>query len=304
MSRKSVAGNIKFSHFDDLFGEPDSVKESDIVEIPLTELYGFKNHPFKIRSDEELSEMIDSVRKYGILVPGIVRVRKKGGYEIVAGHTRKHICELVGIKTMPMVIREMDDNEACLVMVDSNLQREHILPSEKAMAYRMKYDALKNQGLPGNSLKYLEKENKENYKTIQRYIWLSRLIPEFLQMLDDKRLGLVQGVNISALEKENQEIVHRVILGNKAKLSVTQSAAIKQMEVDGTLTEESVTHCLETEEKAAVPGKVTIGREKLQHYFTENYSEKEMMDVIFQLLEEWKKRGSEVHAGERNGEEE
>ena len=201
MSRKSVVGNIKFSHFDDLFGEPDSVKESDIVEIPLTELYGFKNHPFKIRSDEELSEMIDSVRKYGILVPGIARVRKKGGYEIVAGHTRKHICELVGIKTMPMVIREMDDNEACLVMVDSNLQRENILPSEKAMAYRMKYDALKNQGLPGNSLKYLEKENKENYKTIQRYIWLSRLIPEFLQMLDDKRLGLVQGVNISALEK-------------------------------------------------------------------------------------------------------
>lgn len=303
MSRKSVAGNIKFSHFDDLFGESDSVKESDIVEIPLTELYGFKNHPFKIRSDEELSEMIDSVRKYGILVPGIVRARKKGGYEIVAGHTRKHICELVGIKTMPMVIREMDDNEACLVMVDSNLQREHILPSEKAMAYRMKYDALKNQGLPGNSLKYLEKENKENYKTIQRYIWLSRLIPEFLQMLDDKRLGLVQGVNISALEKENQEIVHRVILGNKAKLSVAQSAAIKQMEVDGTLTEESVTQYLETEEKVAVPRKVTIGREKLQHYFTENYSEKEMMDVIFQLLEEWKKRESEVHAGERNGEE-
>ena len=164
MSRKNVVGNIKFSHFDDLFGEPDSVRESDIVEIPLTELYGFKNHPFKIRSDEELSEMIDSVRKYGVLVPGIARERKKGRYEIVAGHTRKHICELVGIKTMPMVIREMDDNEACLVMVDSNLQREHILPSEKAMAYRMKYDALKNQGLPGNSLKYLEKENKENYK--------------------------------------------------------------------------------------------------------------------------------------------
>ncbi len=303
MSRKNVVGNIKFSHFDDLFGEPDSVRESDIVEIPLTELYGFKNHPFKIRSDEELSEMIDSVRKYGVLVPGIARERKKGRYEIVAGHTRKHICELVGIKTMPMVIREMDDNEACLVMVDSNLQREHILPSEKAMAYRMKYDALKNQGLPGNSLKYLEKENKENYKTIQRYIWLSRLIPEFLQMLDDKRLGLVQGVNISALEKENQEIVHRVILGNKMKLSVEQSATIKQMGADGTLTEESVTHCLKTEEKMAVPRKVTIGREKLQHYFTEEYSEKEMMNVIFQLLEEWKKRGSEVHAGERNGEE-
>lgn len=170
MSRKNVAGNIKLSRFDELFGatgtETVQERDSEIMEIPLSELHEFKNHPFKVRPDEELAEMIESVRQHGVLVPGIARKRPEGGYEIIAGHTRRHICEIVGLKTMPMFVRDLNDDEACVIMVDSNIQRENILPSEKAKAYKMKYEAMKNQGLPGNSLKSIGEENGENYKAV------------------------------------------------------------------------------------------------------------------------------------------
>ena len=190
MSRKDVTGKIKLNRFDELFGAGTTEEvhegDSEIKEIPLAELHEFKYHPFKIRPDGELAEMIESVRQHGALVPGITRTRPEGGYEIFAGYTRRHICEIVGLKTMPMFVRELNDDEACVIMVDSNIQRENILPSEKAKAYKMKYETMKNQGLPGNSLKSIGEENRENYKAVQRYIWLARLNAGLLQMLDNK----------------------------------------------------------------------------------------------------------------------
>lgn len=303
MSRKDVMGKIKLNRFDELFGAgtTEEVHEgnSEIREIPLAELHEFRNHPFKIRPDGELAEMIESVRQHGVLVPGIARTRSEGGYEIIAGHTRRHICEIVGLKTMPMFVRELNDDEACVIMVDSNIQRENILPSEKAKAYKMKYEAMKNQGLPGNSLKSIGEENGENYKAVQRYIWLARLNAELLQMLDNKQLGLVQGVSISALSEEDQATVHKVLWKLKIKLSTTQAATVKQLGMDGKLTEETLTHYLQSAGKGNASKKLAISRNRLESYFAPEYSEQEMTEVILQLLEEWKKRESRMNDEER-----
>ncbi len=303
MSRKEVMGNIKLNRFDELFGigatETGRDGDSEIKEIPLEELHEFKNHPFKIRPDGELAEMIESVRQHGVLVPGIARSRPEGGYEIIAGHTRRHICEIVGLKTMPMFVRELNDDEACVIMVDSNIQRENILPSEKAKAYKMKYEAMKNQGLPGNSLKSIGEENGENYKAVQRYIWLARLNPGLLQMLDNKQLGLVQGVSISALNEEDQKTVHKVLWKLKVKLSVTQAATVKQLGMDGKLTEETLADYLRSAEKGSAPKKLAISRDRLASYFAPEYSEQEMTEVIFRLLEEWKEREAGISSEER-----
>lgn len=297
MSRKDVMGKVKLSRFDELFGsqttEDVDEKNSEIREIPLSELHEFKNHPFQIRPDEELEEMTESVRQHGILVPGIARIRPEGGYEIIAGHTRRHICELVGLETMPMFVRDMNDDEACVVMVDSNIQRENILPSEKAKAYKMKYDAMKNQGLPGNSLKSIGEENGENYKAVQRYIWLARLNDGLLQMLDNKQLGLVQGVSISSLGEEEQETVYTVLQKLNVKLSTTQAEAVKRLGMEGKLTEESLTSYLASAGKGKAPKKLAISRDRLENYFAPEYSEQEMTEVIFRLLEEWKQQQSE-----------
>ena len=180
-------------------------------EIPLSELHEFHNHPFQVRSDEELEEMIESVREHGVLVPGIVRKREQGGYEIIAGHTRKHVCEMLGLETMPVFVKELNDDEASIVMVDSNIQRENIRPSEKAKAYKIKYDAMKNQGKAGNSLQMMSEESGENYKSIQRYIWLARLNDDLLALVDHKRLGLGQGVSLSVLTAEEQRMVYEAL---------------------------------------------------------------------------------------------
>ena len=303
MSRKDVMGKVKLNRFDDLFSasaaETVQGGDSEIKEIPLSQLHEFKNHPFKIRPDKELAEMIESVRQHGILVPGIVRTRPEGGYEIIAGHTRCRICEIVGLKSIPMFVRDMSDDEACVVMVDSNIQRENILPSEKAKAYKMKYEAMKNQGLPGNSLKSIGEENGENYKAVQRYIWLARLNPELLAMLDNRQLGMVQGVSISALDEEDQKTVYKVLRTWKIKLSTEQAATVKQLGMDGKLTEETLTRYLRSAGKESRPKKLAISRDRLESYFAPEYSEQEMTDVIFRLLEEWKKREPETNAEER-----
>ena len=211
MSRTKAMEKVKLTSFDDLFGGKETEKAAeagDVREIPLSELHEFHNHPFQIRSDEELAEMIESVREHGVLVPGIVRKRKEGGYEIISGHTRKHVCEVLGLETMPVFVKEMDNDEASVVMVDSNIQRENIRPSEKAKAYKIKYDAMKNQGKTGNSLKMMSEESGENYKMIQRYIWLARLNDALLDLVDNKQLGLVQGVSLSVLSEEEQGMVY------------------------------------------------------------------------------------------------
>lgn len=252
MSRTKALKNVKLTSFDDLFGGKNIEKAAeagDVKEIPLSELHEFHNHPFQIRSDEELAEMIESVREHGVLVPGIVRKRKEGGYEIIAGHTRKHVCEILGFETMPVFVKEMDDDEASLVMVDSNIQRENIRPSEKAKAYKIKYDAMKNQGKAGNSLKMMSEESGENYKMIQRYIWLARLNDDLLALVDNKQLGMVQGVSLSVLQEKEQEAVYDAICRHKMKLSTVQANTIKQLSVDGKFNEQILERYLTSAQK-------------------------------------------------------
>ena len=204
MSRTKALKNVKLTSFDDLFGGKvveETAETGDVKEIPLSELHEFHNHPFQIRSDEELEEIIESVREHGVLVPGIVRKREQGGYEIIAGHTRKHVCEVLGLETMPVFVKELNDDEASMVMVDSNIQRENIRPSEKAKAYKIKYDAMKNQGKAGNSLQMMSEESGENYKSIQRYIWLARLNDDLLALVDHKQLSVDGKLDEEMLER-------------------------------------------------------------------------------------------------------
>lgn len=292
MSRTKALENVKLTSFDDLFGGKNIEKAAeagDVKEIPLSELHEFHNHPFQIRSDEELAEMIESVREHGVLVPGIVRKRKEGGYEIIAGHTRKHVCEILGFETMPVFVKEMDDDEASLVMVDSNIQRENIRPSEKAKAYKIKYDAMKNQGKAGNSLKMMSEESGENYKLIQRYIWLARLNDDLLALVDNKQLGMVQGVSLSVLPEKEQEAVYDAICRYKMKLSTVQANTIKQLSVDGKLNEQILERYFTSAQKQKRKKEITLKNERLSEYFEEETTEEEMMNIIFELLETWKR---------------
>ena len=292
MSRTKALENVKLTSFDDLFGGKNIEKAAeagDVKEIPLSELHEFHNHPFQIRSDEELAEMIESVREHGVLMPGIVRKRKEGGYEIIAGHTRKHVCEILGFETMPVFVKEMDDDEASLVMVDSNIQRENIRPSEKAKAYKIKYDAMKNQGKAGNSLKMMSEESGENYKLIQRYIWLARLNDDLLALVDNKQLGMVQGVSLSVLPEKEQEAVYDAICRYKMKLSTVQANTIKQLSVDGKLNEQILERYFTSAQKQKRKKEITLKNERLSEYFEEETTEEEMMNIIFELLETWKR---------------
>lgn len=205
MSKAGSAAKIKLNSYDDLFGSSEIQANTDYVqEIPLSELYEFKGHPFKVLDDEKMKETVESIKNYGVLMPGIARKRAEGGYEIIAGHRRKHGCELAGLSTMPMFVRDYSDDEATVIMVDTNIQRKDILPSEKAKAYSMKYEAMKHQGKKGSgsSLDEVGEAAGESGKTVQRYIWLARLSDELLNMVDKKRIGLVQGVDISFLTEQ------------------------------------------------------------------------------------------------------
>ncbi len=296
MSRTKSMEKVKLTRFDDLFGtkeEKGSVEADKVKEIAISELHEFHNHPFQIRSDEELEEMIESVRQHGVLVPGIVRKRKEGGYEIIAGHTRRHVCEVLGLETMPVFVKDLDDDEASLIMVDSNIQRENIRPSEKAKAYKIKYDAMKNQGKEGNSLQIMSEESGENYKSIQRYIWLARLNDDLLTLVDKKKLGLVQGVSLSALSEKEQKMVYDAICRYEKKLSSVQANVIKQLSIDGKLTEDRLEEYLFSVEKHSKKKDITLKKERLAEYFEEETTEDEMMNIIMDLLEEWKqKKGS------------
>ena len=287
MSRTKALEKVKLTRFDDLFGGKEAepaVEAGEVKQIPISELHEFHNHPFQIRSDEELEEMIESVRQHGVLVPGIVRPRKEGGYEIIAGHTRRHVCELLGIDIMPVFVKNLDDDEASLIMVDSNIQR----------AYKIKYDAMKNQGKEGNSLQKMSEESGENYKSIQRYIWLARLNDNLLGMVDKKKLGFIQGVSLSVLSDKEQDMVYDAICRYEKKLSTIQANTIKQLSTDGKLDEETLERYLFSIERHSKKKDITLKNERLAEYFEEETTEDEMMDVIFELLEKWKqKRGSE-----------
>ena len=287
---------VKMKNFGELFGNTESMDGgstlAELKEIPLTQLHVFKNHPFKVRPDEELQEMVESIKEHGVIVPGIVRMRPQGGYEIISGHTRKRASELAGLETMPMYIKNLSDDEAVMVIVDSNIQRENVFPSEKAKAYKMKYEAMKHQGAAkGNSLKELEEASGDNAKQIQRYIWLARLNDELLDMVDRKKLGFTQGVDISFLTDYEQQWVLDIINDLAVNISTAQSAELKALSKDNKLTDEKVVRNLLAPKMKSKPRKVTLRKEKLDAYFPDNYTEEDIEEVIIGLLDEWKQRG-------------
>ena len=291
MNKRGSADKIKLSSFDDLFGTQEAGTGTEQVqEIPLCELHEFRGHPFKVVDDEKMQETVESIKNYGVLMPGIARPRAEGGYEIIAGHRRRHGCELAGLSTMPMFVRDYTDDEATIIMVDTNIQREDILPSEKARAYSMKYEAMKHQGKKGtgNSLDEVGEAAGESGKTVQRYIWLARLSDELLERVDKKKIGLVQGVDISFLTEQAQEWVQVIMEETGTNISTVQSAKLKEYGKKGELTMPMVRLIL-TEEKPR-ERKVTLKAEKISRYFPEEYSESEIENVIIELLEEWQKK--------------
>ena len=307
MNKSNSASKIKMKSFDDLFGTNENLEQAnanggEIREIPLASLHTFRNHPFQIHEDK-LEEMVESVRQYGVLVPGIARMRPQGGYEIIAGHTRKAACELAGLDTMPMFIRNLNDDEATIVMVDSNIQREDIFPSEKARAYSMRYYAMKHQGIKGDkgsSLDIMSEETGENAKKIQRYIRLAKLSDELLDFVDRKKIGFIQGVDLSYLNEEQQQWVLDIILDRNIFPNIEQSARLKASCRENMLTQEEVRNIMLPEQVLAKPRKVTFKADRLDDYFDEGYTEEKITEVIINLLDEWKKRGERALPGLTN----
>lgn len=291
MGRRS-ADKVQFASYDDLFGKGQSEKmeDSQIIRLPLESLHPFENHPFRVLDDDKMVETVESVKKYGVLVPGIVRKDKKGGYEIVAGHRRKRASELAGCLDMPVIVRELTDDEATIIMVDSNIQREDLLPSEKAKAYRMKMEALSHQGVKGEgyTADLIGQDAEETGRTVQRYIRLTYLLPELLDHVDKKKLLLLPAEKLSYLAREEQEWVLKVIVEHNLSLSVTQAESLKDESRAGTLTEERVMMILSTREKGREMPSITISSKKIRNYFSQEYTKEQIEAVIIELLESWK----------------
>lgn len=293
---KNSVGKIHLKGYDDLFGGgavnpvPDG---EQAVEVALSELYPFEGHPFHVNDDEVMAETVESIKRNGVLIPGIARPRKGGGYELIAGHRRKRGSELAGLSTMPVFIRDYSDEDAVLAMVDTNIQRENILPSEKAKAYQMKYEAMKRKGARGDGrmLDCMGDMAGESGKTVQRYIWLARLTDSLLEMVDTKKLGFVQGVDISFLDETQQGWVQEVLQESNAAVSTKQSAQLKEYGKSGELSPAMV-RLIVTQEKPK-ERRFTLKGEKISRYFPEEYSSEEIEDVIIGLLEEWNRGRSE-----------
>jgi len=260
--------------------------------IPLMKLSSFKNHPYIVSDDEKMMEMVESIKQYGVLMPVILRPSAKSGYEIISGHRRKRGAELAGLTEIPAVIRSYSDDEATIIMVDSNIQRENILPSEKAKAYFMKYEAMKHQGSKSGGLTLDEIGEKagESGKTVQRYIWLARLSDELLELVDNKKIGFMQGVDISFLTEEQQQWVHAILKEKMVNITTTQSGKLKEHVKKGELTL-PVVRLILTEQKLK-ERKVVIRAEKISRYFSADYDIEDIENVIYQLLEEWKNKVS------------
>lgn len=298
MSSKGLSGRIKLSSYDDMFSaenDGDTAVEAkpadgQIVELPLSELHTFENHPFRVVDDENMEEMVESVKAYGVLVPAIARPRAGGGYELISGHRRKHDSELAGKETMPVIVRYCDNDEAVVIMVDANIQREDILVSERAKAYQMKYEAMKHQGkAQGNSLQEMSEQAGESMKTIQRLICIASLDEKLLNMIDEKKLGLRQGVDLSFIPQDKQRMVYEVITAMNISLSLEQSARIKEASRKGYLNEDFLKDYLS--EKKAKTRKVVFNQKKLDNYFTPDMSNEDIEELIVKLLDEWKEKG-------------
>ena len=308
MPKSSV--NASLSSYDDIFSTEESRQEEQreqVQQIPIGELFPFKNHPFKVLDDDSMSDTVESVKQYGVLSPLIARPRPKGGYEIISGHRRQHAAELAGLETLPVIVRQMDDDAAIILMVDSNLQREHILPSERAFAYKMKLDAMKNQGTRSDltstqvvsklrSNEKLGAENNQSRETVRRFIRLTNLIPELLDMVDNKTVSFNPAVELSYLSPEQQQEVIRAMDDTQNFPSVSQAKRIKKLAQDGTFTTETVVAIMGEEKKSELDT-VTIKNDTLRKYFPRSYTPKQMEDTIIKLLEQWQQKRQ--HSEER-----
>jgi len=299
---KSSASKIQLSSYEDLF-QTDSEKADDrerVQEVPLVELFAFKNHPFHVTNDEAMQETAESIVKYGVLIPGIVRPRPEGGYEIISGHRRKRGSELAGRETMPVIVRELDDDEAIIIMVDSNLQREKILPSEKAFAYRMKLEAMKRQGqrtdlssspldkkLKGvTTAQQIGKDSGDSQPQIYRYIRLTYLIPEILNMVDEGKLALRPAVELSYLPENEQHTLFDAMTRENCIPSQAQAVKMRKFSQEGKLTVAVIEGILTAEH--AAPIQVTLKKDRLKQYFPPTYTAQQMEEIIISLLDTWR----------------
>ncbi len=302
-AKDDMRASIKLTTVADLFSTEESradEKREKVMEIHLSEISDFPDHPFKVKADEAMLEMADSVKQYGVLVPGLVRPKADGGYELVAGHRRKKASELAGKETMPCIVRELDDDQATIIMVDSNLQRENIAPSEKAFAYKMKLEAMNRQGqrtdltsrqLVGKleSADVIGRDVGESGRQIQRYIRLTELTPSILEMVDDKRIAFNPAVEISYLAEEEQHALYETMQSEDCTPSLAQAQRMKKLSQDGRLNVDVIFSIL-TEEKPNQKEKMTIRRERIDRFFPRDFTEKQKEDLIVQLLESWYKK--------------
>ena len=307
---KKERSNIQLSSYDDIFGNDASTGNSGavngdtVVDIPLDELHPFRNHPFKVRDDADMEKTVESIQEFGVLQPAIVRPDSDGGYEILSGHRRHHACEIAGLQTLPCIVRDLDDDAATILMVDSNLQREEILPSERAWAFKMKLDAMKRQaGRPSKencgqvdhnlngvrSRDILAEQVGDSAKQIQRYIRLTNLDPELLQLVDDKQMGFHPAYELSFLNPEQQKDLLSAIDYAQAIPSLSQAQRIKKLALNGEITQEGMNIIL-SEEKKQDLDRVTLKHDTLKKYFPKSYTPKQMEDTIIKLLDQWQKK--------------
>ncbi|MFR9259009.1 MAG: ParB/RepB/Spo0J family partition protein [Christensenellales bacterium] len=296
---KSSARNIELKSVDDLFATEESradAQREKVQEIPLGELHPFRNHPFKVKDDAAMQDTVDSVREYGVLVPAIARPNPDGGYELIAGHRRHHASELAGKETMPVIVRDLDDDAATIIMVDSNLQREELLPSERAFAYKMKLEALKHQGKktldqlgPKWSTQEIGKAGNDSMSQVKRFIRLTELIPTLLDMVDERKIAFNPAVELSYLKKEEQTLLLEAMDSEQATPSLSQAQRLKKFSQQKMLSLD-VMRAVMSEEKKTDLDRVTLKNETLRKYFPKSYTPKQMEDTIIKLLEGWYKK--------------
>ena len=301
---KSSAKKIELASVDDLFSTEESRQDEHlekIQEIPLSELHPFKDHPFKVKDDDAMIETADSIKKYGVLVPAIARPLPDGGYELVAGHRRRRASELAGKETMPVIVRDLDDDAATIIMVDSNLQRENLLPSERAFAYKMKLEAIKHQGAR-TDLTSVQVEQKLSARDqvakeagersgiqVMRYVRLTELIPELLDMVDEKKIAFNPAYELSFLKPDEQQMLVETMDYEQATPSLSQAQRMKKFSQEGKLSED-VMLAIMSEEKKGDLDKVTLSSDTLRKYFPKSYTPAKMQETIIKLLEQWQKK--------------
>lgn len=292
------AKKIKLTSYDDLFGtsEPVSGESSgeSVTMVPICLFHTFKDHPFRVTDDEKMQETVDSVKKFGVLVPGIVRPHPETGYEVISGHRRWRACELAGIEEMPVIIRSLSDDESTIIMVDANIQREDILPSEKAKAYKMKFEAISHQGSKSSrhTADVIGEAAGDSARTVQRYIRLAELVQELLDYVDENKIQMMAGEKLSYLKKEEQEWVVDAIANSGVFPSKIQADKLKEYSESGVLTSGQVYAVLL--KKTSGSRNVTIPAKKIRNYFPDGYSKEQIEETIYILLEEWKQGGKKT----------